>query len=86
MAKYATRKSTNANVAETLERKRIRAAKYANLSISEIDSDRALRTLARELGATLVSPVYVPSMEVALDHTANPARGNVRIDLKPVRA
>jgi hypothetical protein len=75
MAKYVTHKNTN--VIETLERKRIRAAKYA--IETEKDRARALRSLASELSATVIPFPYVPSHDVELEHTANPNRRNVTL-------
>ena len=60
MAAHATHKNQiQFKNAITLERKRIRTAKYAIQD--EKDRDRALRLVARELDATVIFNVYVPA-------------------------
>ena len=59
MAKYSTHKNSNEyKNAITLERKRIRAAKYAVQN--EKESDKELRALARDIHALVAPFVYVP--------------------------
>jgi len=64
MAQFATHKRTDAGRTETINRRRARALKYA-VPMSDADQDKAIRVLARELGATVVPPVTVPNQSIA---------------------